>query len=328
MQRRAFLHALSAAASALILPSPAVADAPSKIRNVEQSKLGTTFKLALDNAPFPFAGTSYKDATVMVFVPAHYRLPASKEVDVVLHFHGHHGTAERAVTGNALREQVYDSKQNVILVVPQGPWMAADSSGGKLDEKGGLARLLTEVRQVMRGGAASDALGNAALAGAARVGMICLSAHSGGYKVAANCLKHGGVNVNEVYLFDALYSNVDDFFRWVVARKDKRGRERHKLVSHFVGGTAKELNLELMKRLKAEGVRCLHETKAGQLTRAELTRGHAIFMASSVGHDVAAYAQNGLRDCLFASGLTRTLESDWFERKSEPRAIDARWTPG
>jgi len=327
MHRRAFLGALSAATSALLLPSWAGAAPATKIRGVERTKLGVTFKLALDHAPFPFAGSPYKDPTTVVFVPSHYRLPANREVDVVLHFHGHNGTAERAITGNALREQLFESKQNAILVVPQGPWMAADSSGGKLDQKGGMARLLTEVRRTMRGAAASGALGKAALAGAARVGRLCISAHSGGYKVAASCLRHGGVNVDEVYLFDALYGSVDDFFAWVVARKDERGGERHKLISHFAGGATRENNLDLSRRLEAAGVRCLHETKPGQLTRAELTKGRAIFMASTLVHEAAAYGQNDLRDCLFASCLTRTLDSTWFEQKREPRTIDARWTP-
>lgn len=324
MDRRAFLGALGAAASALCLPLPSLAAPPSKIRNIERHKLGLTFKLALDNAPFPFAGSPHKDPTVMVFVPAHYRLPSHREVDVVVYFHGHHGNAERTVTGHALREQLCDSKQNAVLVVPQGPWMAPDSSGGKLDEKGGFAKMLAEVRKTMSGSAASDALGQASLAGASRVGMLCVAAHSGGYKVAANCLKHGGVNVNEVYLFDALYSHVDVFHAWVVARKDKSGRDRHKLMSFYQGGTSKELNMELLKRLEASGIRCLHETKAGQLSRADLTKGRAVFMGGAAAHHAAAFGQNNLRDCLFASGLTRTIESNWFEKKGEPRAIDVR----
>lgn len=323
MDRRTFLGTLCAA-SALCLPSPALAEPPGKIRNVERHKLGLTFKLALDHAPFPFPGSTHKDPTVMVFVPSYYRLPARREVDLVVYFHGHFGNAERTVTGHSLREQLCDSKQNAVLVVPQGPWMAPDSSGGKLDEKGGLARMLGEVRKTMQTTAANDALGQASIAGATRVGMICLAAHSGGYKVAAQCLRHGGVNVNEVYLFDALYSHVEVFHDWVVARKDKSGRDRHKLMSFFQGGASKELNLELMKHLQASGVRCLQETKAGQLSRADLTKGRAVFMGGSPAHHATSFGQNNLRDCLFASGLTRSLQSDWFEKKGEPRAIDVR----
>src|SRR5512141_432236 len=150
MHRRAFLGTLCTAASAFCLPSPALAAPPTKIRSIGRHKLGLTFKLALDNAPFPFPGSPHKDPTVMVFVPAHYRLPARREVDVVLYFHGHFGNAERTVTGHALREQLCDSKQNAVLVVPQGPWMAPDSSGGKLDEKGGLTKMLTEMRRAMQ----------------------------------------------------------------------------------------------------------------------------------------------------------------------------------
>ena len=155
----------------------------------------------------------------------------------------------------------------------------------------------------------------------AKPGMVCLSAHSGGYRVAASCLRDGGLDVSEVYLFDALYGEIDAYRDWVVAGGGKR---RHKLVSHYVGGKVRERNLELLAELERRGVRCDHETRPGQLTRAELAKGRAVFLATALTHTGITHELNALRDCLFASGLRRNLGTDWFEKKDEPRPLDAR----
>jgi hypothetical protein len=154
--------------------------------------------------------------------------------------------------------------------------------------------------------------------------MVCLSAHSGGYRVAGACLAVGGVNVDEAYLFDALYGSVAEYRTWVVATKNERGRARHKLVSHYVGGKVRDNNLELLAALEQAGVRCHHELIPGQLSRSQLTTGAAIFIAAPLEHGKVTFLHNGLRDCLFASGLRRHLDSDWFENKDQGRAIDLR----
>ncbi|WP_437734182.1 hypothetical protein [Sorangium sp. So ce1335] len=327
--RRAFLRALGAAGGAVAAPgiwdpAPALAGAGSRVKELETSEIGVTLKLELSDAPFPCDGAPYRDATVMVFVPAHYRAPESDELDLVVHFHGHVTTAARAMAAHKLREQLHESKQNAVLVVPQGAVNAAESPPGKLGQKGGLRRLCGEIAAVLAAPAALRALGDCAVPRRARLGMLCLSAHSGGYRVAAACLRHGGCEVNEVYLFDALYGEVDAFRDWVLERKDRSGRDRHKLISHFVGGDVRRLNLELERALEARGVACLHERRPGELTRKQLLTGRAIFIQAPVAHSAVTFEQNAFRDCLFASGLRRQLRSRWFDKKDEPREIDVR----
>ena len=41
-------------------------------------------------------------------------------------------------------------------------------------------------------------------------------------------------------------------------------------------------------------------------------------------HGQVTFRHNALRDCLFASGLKRHLDSEWFERKNQPRRIEQR----
>ncbi len=48
------------------------------------------------------------------------------------------------MTAHALREQLVDSRQNAVLVVPQLAVLAADSACGRLESAGGLARLLAD----------------------------------------------------------------------------------------------------------------------------------------------------------------------------------------
>jgi len=294
------------------------------VARIEPGKLGTTVFLTPKSAPFPCDGAAYADSTVIVFVPRHYRAPKGGAIDTVVHFHGHNGTAERVVKTHELREQLYESKQNAILVVPQGPVMAADGNFGKLEKKNGLRHLLSEALNLLASPSVKRALGDAAIPRGARTGLLCLSAHSGGYRATASCLRRGGVNVNEVYLFDALYGEVDAFRDWVLAAKDKRGRDRHKLISHYVGGRVREHNLALMRALSNKGVDCLSETRPGSLSRAEITSARVVFLQSAVTHGEITHLQNNLRDCLFASCLRRQLSSGWFKEKDAPRVIEIR----
>ena len=155
------------AGASLWLPRAAWGSEPEgKVRRVERSAIGTTLWLELEHGPFPYRDKPYTDATTAVFVPRHFRVREHR-IDTVLHFHGHEATVPRVLQGFALREQLFDSRQNAILVVPQGPVNARDSSGGKLDRPDGLLRFLTEVRQTLQSPAARRAMqGDDGLAGA------------------------------------------------------------------------------------------------------------------------------------------------------------------
>ena len=82
----------------LLLPAGKVRAAPrSRVVDVERGKYGTTITMELVHAPYPFKGKPYKDATTIAYVPHHYRLPASRKIDCVVHFHGHGTNARRAM---------------------------------------------------------------------------------------------------------------------------------------------------------------------------------------------------------------------------------------
>lgn len=329
MRRRSFLAALTVA-PLVSLTRRAGAQAGTKLKSIAHDARGTTLWLSLEHAPFPAPGAGYDDDTVIVFVPSHYRYVHDDDQDrdegvaALVHFHGHNTTADHALTAHELREQLSDSRQNAILIVPQLAVMAADSSCGKLESPGGLARLVAEaIVTTAREGRST--LGDARFPIHAPRGTVCVSAHSGGYHAAACCLRNGGLDVRETYLFDSLYAEVDTFRDWVVARKGASLHRRHKLVSFYVDGTTTDANNSALRaELDRAGVLTASELEEGEMSRHELSHAQAVFVRTSLYHSNVTWETNALRDCLYASALPRHLSSNWFVHKNAARSIDRR----
>ncbi len=302
---------------ATLLLSAKVASAATRVtvKHVDQSHLGTTLELLLPGAPFPDTGSGYRDATVLVFVPLHYR--PDRALDFIVHFHGHNTTARAAITAHRLREQLWDSKQNAILIVPQGPVDSSDSSIGKLERPGGFGNMLREVRSALLLKETRRALEARAPRASAPIGTVCVSAHSGGYHAAARAISVGGIEVKEVYLFDALYNEAEVFRNWIAGASKNR---RRKLVTYFgQEGTPAVLSDQLYRDLTKLGIATVRETTEGTLSRGELVRAQAVFVRSGLSHNAIVHEHNALRDCLYASSLRRHLRSAWFTPTSKAR---------
>lgn len=314
---------LTGLAALLALPGAAEAR-PAQSRRVVgavSDAFGTTLQLALDHAPFARGG-AYQDPTVMVFVPRTARFGG--DVPFVVHFHGHRTTAERAMTKHRLREQLAESKQDAVLVVPQCAVMAADSSVGALERPGSFAPLLREVLAVLSARAVADQLGAAAPRARAGVGRLYVSAHSGGYHGAACAVRDPSVHVNEVWLFDALYAEASVFRDWVVSGRGKPQRERHKLISYSTGGTTESQTSWLFAELDRAGVKCAEERVEGTLSRADITLAEAVSVRTARTHGDVTFEWNAMRDCLYASALPRHLRTSWFDAKTGARPIERR----
>jgi hypothetical protein len=220
-----------------------------------------------------------------------------------------------------LREQLVDSKQDAILIVPQGPVLAADSGIGKLEEPGGFARFLVGVSRALGQRDAAQALGR--IVGAA-FGTLCVSAHSGGYHAAAQCVRHGGAEVIEVYLFDALYAEAEAFAAWVEAGRGRPIHARHKLVTYYTGGATEQNSVWLAKTLADKGVRVAREDVEGSLSRDEITRAEVVAIKAGESHEGVTSELNQLRDCLYASALPRRLKTSWFDARTGARPMERR----
>lgn len=325
LSRRAVLAA-AAALGVSTFGRSARADGPrttSRVARVTSDERGVTLMLELEHAPFPAPGSWHRDPTVLVFVPRHHR-PIGGAIHSVVHFHGHNSTVERATAAHQLREQLFDSKQNAILIVPELAVLAPDSAAGKLESQGGLARLLDDVFATLETREALAALGLSAPGVGARPGRVCVSAHSGGYHAAACAIRVGGVNIHEVYLFDALYADTDVFRDWVVAGRGKPMSSRHKLVSYFTAGTTETNTRRLFAELEQAGVAVAKETVEGTLSREDLTHAEAVSIRTQLTHGTVTSELNSLRDCLYASALRRRLRTSWFDAKQGARALERR----
>lgn len=268
------------------------------------SDLGKTMFHPFATAPFPHpsradgwtnsAGTKfgpehYQDSTVALFVPRGYT-PGDR-VDLVFYFHGHVNHVSKAIEQFGLREQIVKSGVNAILVLPQGPYDAADSSDGKLErDDGGFARFVAEVTAYLKaeGVTTTDRIGN-----------IAVAPHSGGYQVTASLLHRGGLNdhITDVFLLDASYGGLQWFSDFA---KEKPGA---RLVSFHTKHLDDE-NVEMAKLMDKDGVahRDLPEADMSPTTIAPVG---VTFISTTLAHNDVPTGKDYLALLLKTSQLSK-----------------------
>jgi hypothetical protein len=221
-----------------------------------------------NNAPFPHKSRDYTDSTVAIFIPRDYR--AGEVVNYVVHFHGHKNNVAHVLEQYKLIEQFAAAKVNAILLVPQGPKDAADSGGGKMEDPGGFGRLINEITRYLR---------SEKKIRAATIGRVVLSAHSGGYYVAARVLYHGGLGreISDVLLLDATYGELATFANWAHNNHDTR------LVSLYTDHLAQR-NSQLLQLVKDAGLTPVELDEAA-LKDADLREKTPIFVHTKLKHD-------------------------------------------
>jgi hypothetical protein len=240
----------------------------------------------LSSAPFPHPqraeGHKYKDQffsaadhytndTVAIFIPRGFR--ETGKIDFIVHFHGWQNNVEGVLKRYQPVEQLIASGRNAVLIVPQGPYNASDSFGGKLEDPDGFARFMNDVVDTVR---QKSALKNKEFA----FGNIILSGHSGGYQVISSIVDHGGLtdHVKEVWLFDALYARTDKFVTWW---DNSHGRLIDLYTEH--GGTKNETE-KLLATLKDRGTP-LFSAKDTDTTPANLRDNRILFLYTDLAHD-------------------------------------------
>ncbi len=251
--------------------------------NWVSDKFGEVIIVPMKNAPFPHKSRErgwthngifyphikhYTDSSVGILIPADYQKRDC--VDLIVHFHGHLNNVPREIQRYHFLKQLSQSGKNAILILPQGPKNAVDSSCGKLDEPEGLKNLIEEVLDFLHAQHKTKIR---------QLGTLILSAHSGGYKPLANCLAHGGLEkyTKEVYLFDASYANLPSFSRWA-ARSG--GRLISVCTKHLL-----EENMEIMRNLNKLGVQQFTVLFDEDVTPETLSRNCVTFIHSRLPHD-------------------------------------------
>jgi len=189
---------------------------------------------------FPYQG-HYDDDRVAFVVPKGFR--PSRQVDLIVHFHGHYNQCVKAIAQFRLGELLAASGRNAILMVPQGPKEAPDSGGGKLEKPDAFRAFVEEALSVLKR--------NEFVPPDAYVRHIVLSGHSGAYRVMAKILDHGGLTerIAEVWLFDAAYGFWDELAAPFAAANSTK-RLRSIFTEHLAGA-----NVAIMSRLTLAGVK-------------------------------------------------------------------------
>lgn len=237
-----------------------------------------------ESAPFPHSSRAnghkyqnveysaekhYSDNTVALFIPRVSVKPT--EVNFVIHFHGWRNTATNALSQFSLIQQFAASHRNAVLIAPQGPREAPDSSGGKLEDANGFKSFVDEALALLkqRGDITREAT----------VGKIILSGHSGGYRVISSILEHGGLSdsVREVWLFDGLYGRTEQFLNW-----SERTGGRFINIYTDNGGTKDETE-KMIATLKQRGKKLWATSDRVVLPR-ELRANKLLFLHSDLGH--------------------------------------------
>jgi hypothetical protein len=204
----------------------------------------------------PVAG-HYDDNSVLLVVPD--GLKPDGPVDLVFWFHGWHNSIDTALEFYGLARQFAASKRNAVLVLAEAARNSADSYGGKLKQKGMFKGLVNDVMaELMEKGVVAGATTGATTEAMGGAGHIVLAGHSGGFLVIANILANGQVPVDEVFLFDALYSQVPIFMGWIDAGKSMTdpGKGGHHFVHWYTnhGGGTDEMTDTLMRRLDSQAI--------------------------------------------------------------------------
>ena len=265
--------------------------------------IGQTIVTQFVSAPFPHssrtnghqykeeffpADKNYADSSVSIFIPRGFN--AGSNVDCVVHFHGWRNTTLGAMEQFDLREQLSESGRNAILIVPQGPHNAPDSSGGKLEDADGFKRFMDEAMLALKQ--------RGTIKTHSRIGQIILSGHSGGYQLMSSIVERGGLTeqIREVWLFDGLYARGEKFLAW---SQISDGR----LVNIYTdnGGT-KARSEEMISLLTQRGSNVLSTTDAA-VSLADLATNQFVFLHTDMSHNEVLVKRRTFRKFLETSCL-------------------------
>ncbi len=246
--------------------------------------LGELFVPLFSSAPFPHskranghtygkqffsAEKHYSDSSVAVFIPKGFK--QTKNVDLVIYFHGWNNNIDSACAQFKLIEQFAESNKNALFIFPEGPKDAPDSFGGRLEEKDGLNNLVNDVLKYLKEKKKTKHT---------NVGKIILAGHSGAYRVIAFCLMQGGLtkNISDVFLFDALYGQTEKYAYWIDHYKGR-------FINIYTdsGGTKNETE-NLMADLDGWKIPYFKTTET-DLELKELKKHRLIFIHSDLEHN-------------------------------------------
>jgi len=210
----------------------------------------------------------YNDRSVAIFIPKDFK--PKRHIDMVFYFHGWGNNIQKSISQFDLLGQFSGSGKNAIFIFPQGPKNAKDSFGGKLEDPGIFKALVDEILEMLQSEDVIHSL---------KPGKIILSGHSGAYHVISSILNRGGLteHITEVYLFDALYGQLEKFGHWLEGQDGK-------LVNIVTpnGGTL-DNSLDLLDDLSDWGIGFV-ALEQDTVTVTDLSSAQVVTVFTSLGH--------------------------------------------
>jgi len=238
----------------------------------------------------------YSDSSVLMVVPDKLQ-SNNNHIDIVFWFHGWHNNIDTALSYYHLASQFIASKKNAVLVLAEAAKNAPDSYGGKLEQPDIFKHLLNDVLLYLHK--------NKIISLTCNAGNITLAGHSGAYRVIAYMLQNGGVDVREVDLFDALYSETDKFLQWI--KKDTANRFIH-LYTNTGGGTD-EVSVKMMKELNEQKIPFLFDEETN-MNAALLRSARVIFIHSTREHNDIIFRPDNFQLFLESSPFLRDIKTN------------------
>ncbi len=186
-----------------------------------------TVELELASAPFD------TESAPSVVVHAPPAFDPARPLRLVVFLHGWNGCARLLMRtgptscrdgdpsreGWALARRFDEAGTDALFVIPQLALLRRDGSPGRFLQDGRFRAFLREMLTALHLDAAAD-----------RIESVTLLAHSAGFEGALALLAHGGIDIDHVVLFDALYRGIQPFTSWAAEAPSRR------LVSLYTGG--------------------------------------------------------------------------------------------
>jgi len=212
----------------------------------------------------------YHDSTVLIIAPKN--LGAKKKVDMIFWFHGWRNNVDNTASYYQLTRQFITSKRNAVLVLPEAAKDAADSYGGKLEKPGVFKALVNDVLDSLK---AQKIISTKCVAG-----NILLGGHSGGGRVIGKIVANGGMEISEVMLFDAMYSETETFMAWMAANPV------HRLIDMYTDfGYGPDAESRRMAGLLQQQHVAYLQAEEGTLTGQQLQTNRLIIVHSKNQHN-------------------------------------------
>jgi len=223
------------------------------------------------DSTFYATSAHYNDSSILLIIPKH--LDTTQKINFIFWFHGWNNNIDTAAEFYKLTRQFIASKRNAVLVLSETAKNAPDSYGGKLEQPGMFQGLVSDVLRELK----KDGL----VPTTAEPGNIVLAGHSGAFRVIAYILQNGQANIQEVFLFDALYSQVDKFLHWIY--EDNSHHFVHWFTNH--GGGTDEMSDTMMRQLTI-GHRAYKLVEEGVISPFIIRGDNILFVHSLREHNV------------------------------------------